>query len=187
MQTPFEIDFQGMKPDERLRSEITAHLADLERRCGRITAGRIVVKAPGSHHRVGLYEVNLRLVLPQGREVNVAHGASDDERLAKVDFAIGEAFKRARRRLQDHVQRMQGEVKEHGEQPIGEVVRLDPEGGFGFLRTADDREIYFHRNSVLDGGFSRLAVGVRVAFAEEAGDKGPQASTVRPLGKHGLR
>jgi hypothetical protein len=26
-----------------------------------------------------------------------------------------------------------------------------------------------------------------VAFAEEAGDKGPQASTVKLLGKHGLR
>ena len=45
----------------------------------------------------------------------------------------------------------------------------------------------FHRNSVLDGGFSRLTVGARVAFAEEMGENGPQASTVRPLGKHGLR
>jgi cold shock CspA family protein len=48
-------------------------------------------------------------------------------------------------------------------------------------------EIYFHRNSVLNGGFSHLAVGSRVIFAEEMGEKGPQASTIKLLGKHGQR
>jgi cold shock CspA family protein len=40
---------------------------------------------------------------------------------------------------------------------------------------------------VLDGAFSRLAVGSRVTFAEEMGERGPQASTVKLLGKHRLR
>lgn len=187
METPVEIDFQGMSAIERLRQSITTHVADLEQRCGRITACRVVLKAPGSHHRKGLYEVNLRLALPNGREVNVARTAPQDERYSDVDFAINDAFKRARRRLQDHVRRMQGHVKEHEAQPIGRVIRIDPEGGFGFLETADKREIYFHRNSVLGGGFALLSVGTRVTFAEEQGDKGPQASTVRLLGKHGMR
>ena len=67
------------------------------------------------------------------------------------------------------------------------MIALNLTEGFGFLETADGREIYFHKNSVLDGAFSRLSVGARVAFAEEPGDKGPQASTVRLLGKHGMR
>ena len=71
--------------------------------------------------------------------------------------------------------------------PIGTVVRLDPSGEFGFLESNDGQEIYFHRNSVLDDAFARLAVGSRVTFAEELGEKGPQASTVKLLGKHGLR
>ena len=187
METPVEIDFQGMKPVERLHQSVTTHIADLEQRCGRITACRVVLKAPGGHHRVGLYEVNIRLALPNGREVNVARTAQQDERYADVDFAINDTFKRARRRLQDRVRRMQGQVKTHEAQPIGAVIRLDPTGEFGFLETADGREVYFHQNSVLDGAFSRLSVGARVAFAEEAGDKGPQASTVRLLGKHGMR
>ena len=187
METPVEIDFQGMTAIESLRQSIATHVADLEQRYGRITACRVVLKAPGSHHRKGLYEVNLRLALPNGREVNVARTAPQDQRYSDVDFAINDAFKRARRRLQDHVRRMQGHVKEHGAQPIGKVIRIDPEGGFGFLETADNRGIYFHRNSVLDGGFALLSVGTRVAFAEEQGDKGPQASTVRLLGKHGMR
>jgi cold shock CspA family protein len=66
-------------------------------------------------------------------------------------------------------------------------VRLDPAGEFGFLRSSDGKEIYFHRNSVLDGEFSELAVGSRVVFADEIGEKGAQATTVKLLGKHGLR
>ena len=54
----------------------------------------------------------------------------------------------------------------------------------GHHHTDDGREIYFHRNSVLNGGFARLKPGTAVAFAEEDGEKGPQASTVRLLGKH---
>jgi cold shock CspA family protein len=69
-------------------------------------------------------------------------------------------------------------VKQHEAPPTGTVVRLDASGEFGFLECSDGREIYFHRNSVLDGGFSRLTVGARVAFAEEMGENGPQASTV---------
>jgi cold shock CspA family protein len=37
---------------------------------------------------------------------------------------------------------------------------------------------------VLNNGFDSLAVGDEVRFVEAEGDKGPQASTVRPVGKH---
>jgi cold shock CspA family protein len=78
-------------------------------------------------------------------------------------------------------------IKSHEGQPIGTIVRLDPSGEFGFLRSSDGAEIYFHRNSVLGGDFSELAIGSRVMFADEIGEKGAQATTVKLLGKHGLR
>ena len=56
----------------------------------------------------------------------------------------------------------------------------------GFIETPDGREIYFHRNSVLDGDFDRLTVGSEVRFVEEPGEKGAQATTVRMIGKHHL-
>jgi cold shock CspA family protein/ribosome-associated translation inhibitor RaiA len=188
METPVQIDFQGMDATADARSAIANHVAQLEQRFGRVTAGRVVLKAPGGHHRTGgLYEVNIRLALPEGREVNVGRTAQKDERHSDLAFAINDAFKRARRQLQDQVRKLQGQVKQHDAPPIGTVVRLDPSGEFGFLQSGDGQEIYFHRNSVLDDGFSRLTVGSRVSFAEEMGEKGPQASTVRPLGKHTLR
>lgn len=55
--------------------------------------------------------------------------------------------------------------------------------GYGFIQAGEDR-IYFNRASVLYDAFDQLAVGPRVAFAEEKGETGSQASTVRMLGTH---
>lgn len=188
MQTPIQIDFQGMQTRPELRADIEKNVAELESRFGRITACRVVLKAPGErHHTGGHYEINIRLALPNGREVNVDRTPKADERHSDATFAIADAFKRARRQLQDQSRRMDGRVKQHEEQPIGTVANLAADGEFGFLKAADGHEIYFHRNSVLDGAFDRLTVGTRVLYAEEMGEKGPQASTVKLLGKHGLR
>jgi cold shock CspA family protein/ribosome-associated translation inhibitor RaiA len=188
MQTPVEVDFRDMTATPEIRASIAEHVAQLEQRFGRVTACRVELKGPGTHHRTGgHYEVTIRLALPDGREVNIGRTPPADERYGDLNFALNNAFKRARRRLQDHIRRLQGQVKQHEGQPIGTVVRLDPSGEFGFLESNDGQEIYFHRNSVLDDGFRHLAVGSRVTFTEEIGEKGAQASTVKQLGHHKLR
>jgi cold shock CspA family protein len=188
MQIPAQIDYQGFEPTGQQRALIEQKMADLEKFCDRLTTGRVVMKGPGRAHRTGgQYEVNIHLVLPDGREIAVEHTPPEDERFSDPAFAINDAFNRARRQLQDAVRHMQGEIKAHEPQPIGTVRRVLPEEGYGFLETGDGREVYFHRNSVLDGAFAHLKPGVRVTFAEEMGDEGPQASTVKLLGKHGLR
>jgi cold shock CspA family protein len=188
METPVQIDFQGMDAQPDVQAAIAKHVAQLEDRFGRVTAGRVVLKAPGGHHRTGgLYEIHIRLALPEGREVNIGHTRQNDERYSDLNFALNDAFKRARRQLQDQVRKLQGQVKHHDGPPIGTVSELDPLGEFGFIETDDGREIYFHRNSVLNGGFAELKVGSRVTYAEEMGDKGPQASTVKLMGKHSLK
>jgi cold shock CspA family protein/ribosome-associated translation inhibitor RaiA len=188
MQTPVQIEIQDVAANSAVQELITDHVNKLEQRYGRITAGRVVVKGPGNHHQTGgLYEINIRLALPDGREVNVGRTPKQDERHSEFAFAINDAFKRARRQLQDKARRIEGKTKSHEGQPIGTVVRLDPAGEFGFLRSSGGDEIYFHRNSVLGTQFSDLAVGSRVVFADEIGEKGPQATSVKLLGKHGMR
>ena len=60
MQTPVEIDFQGMSGTPEVHASIEKHVAELEQRYGRVTACRVVLKGPGGHHRTGgLYEVNV--------------------------------------------------------------------------------------------------------------------------------
>jgi cold shock CspA family protein/ribosome-associated translation inhibitor RaiA len=187
MKTPVEIDFPGMRRNEALRGLVLKQIAVLEKRFGRITACRVVVKAPGDGRKRGVYAISIHLILPRGGEVDIARARSVDAAHADLIVAVNDAFRRARRRLEDHARRMRGTVKTHDGPPIATVRTIDDEAGFGFLETADGRDVYFHRNSVLNGGFSRLAPGARVTFFEEMGIKGPQASTVRLLGKHGLR
>jgi cold shock CspA family protein len=98
-------------------------------------------------------------------------------------LAINDAFKETARRLEDYVRLRRGQVKERVGPPRGRVVKILPGEGYGFLEDEEGREIYFHRNSVLDGAFSRLEVGTEVRFAEEPGEKGPQASSVAVIGR----
>ena len=92
--------------------------------------------------------------------------------------AIHEAFHEMRRRLQDYSRRQEGSVKKIEKMAKGSVKEIFPDREYGFLETADGRDIYFNQASVLDGHFDRLRVGTRVQFAEESGDKGQQASTL---------
>ncbi|WP_298105670.1 HPF/RaiA family ribosome-associated protein [Bradyrhizobium sp.] len=188
MQTPTQIELEGVRKTPELQAAIDGSIAELERLFGRITACRIVVKGPGERHQTGgQHQVSVRLALPDGREVNVGRTPKQDERYADLTFAIDNAFKRARRRLQDQARLMRGQTKVHEGQLVGTVVRIDPSGEFGFLESADGHEVYFNFNSVLNGGSSSITPGTRVHYVEEIGAKGAQASTVKVLGKHGLR
>jgi len=163
MQTPAQIELEGVAATPELQESIDQHIAELESRFGRLTAGRVVVRGPGDRHRTGgQYKVSIRLALPDGREVNIARTPKQDERYADLTFAVDNAFKRARRRLQDQSRLMQGQSKQHENQPIGTVVRIDPSGEFGFIECADGHEVYFSCNSVVDGS-SNIAPGMRVS------------------------
>jgi ribosome-associated translation inhibitor RaiA len=121
MQTPVQIDFQGMSATPEIRAAIEKHVESLDQRFGRTTACRVAVKAPSGHHRTGgLYEITIHLVLPNGRQVDVDRTPSADERHADLSFAINDAFKQARRQLQDQVNRLQGNVKQHTTRTVAE-------------------------------------------------------------------
>lgn len=111
MQTQLHVEFQGTRPSPAVREKIRRHVSDLESFFGRITSCRVVLKVPGAHHRKGIYEFNMQLMLPNGKQVNVTRTPGNDERFTDLDFALNDMFKRARRRLQDRVRRMQGKVK----------------------------------------------------------------------------
>ena len=68
-----------------------------------------------NHCWLAEYQVSIRLTLPNGRAVNVARTPKEDERYADLNFAISDAFKRARRQLQDEARPMRGDVKHHAQ------------------------------------------------------------------------
>lgn len=74
---------------------------------------------------------------------------------------------------------MRNDVNGHGnEMSTGRITQLFLQGGYGFIETADGREIHFHGHSVLHNKYRDLEIGDRVQFAVEAGVRGPQASMI---------
>ncbi len=61
----------------------------------------------------------------------------------------------------------------------GTVKRVIRDRGFGFIRSAEGREIFFHRSSLQGPDFDTLKEGDAVEFEVENGPKGPRAIEVR--------
>jgi cold shock CspA family protein len=183
MQTPLQIMFHQMPPSPVLESDVRGWVDELERFFDRVVSCRVLIETPHHHHHQGrLYRVRIEIGVP-GEHIVV--GRSPDEHAAHEDphVAVRDAFRAARRQLEDYVRKQRGDVKTHIAPPHGRIIHLAPDLEFGRIATEDDREVYFHRNSVI-GGIERLRLGAEVRFHEEAGVQGPQASTVELVGSH---
>jgi cold shock CspA family protein/ribosome-associated translation inhibitor RaiA len=184
MQIPLDISFRHVEHSPAIEAEIRKKAEQLETFFDRITGCSVVIEAPHHHHQKGsLYHVRLRIAVPH-KEIVVdrepsAHHAHED-----VHVTIRDAFKEARRQLQDYARQLRGDVKTHESAPGGVVTKLLPEEGYGFIEAPDGREVYFHANSVLDVAFEEIGIGSEVRFVEEVGEKGPQATSVRIVGRH---
>ena len=203
MEIPLQIKFRNMPGSQAIEDNIREKTSKLNSFYDRIVSCRVIVEAPHRHHRKGkAYEVRIDITVPGGELViNRApkrlkavksglaeqpetklierHEPSKHGAHADIYVAIRDAFNAAGRKLQEYARRQSGAVKVHEGPPRARVARLFPEERYGFLETPDGREIYFHGNSVIQPGFEHLKTGVEVYFAEEEGEKGPQASTVR--------
>ncbi|MEN9753637.1 MAG: hypothetical protein RLZ07_19, partial [Pseudomonadota bacterium] len=95
MEVPLHLDIQNFVPEAFVREEVEKQVEAIEKRFQRITACRVAIKGPGGHHQTGgLYEVNIWITLPDGREVAVIKTPTRDERHSHLIFAIHDAFKR---------------------------------------------------------------------------------------------
>jgi cold shock CspA family protein len=134
------------------------------------------------HHQSGnLYRATLVVNVPQkqivvSREHPLHHSHED------IFVAVHHVFEEAGRQLKEYAMKQYGDVKDHELLPHGVIAKLFPEEGYGFIQSFGSSEIYFHRNSVLDG-FENLKLGTEVRFNEEPGEKGPQASSVKIVRK----
>ncbi len=178
MQIPVQITLREMAHSEALEKKIRDKAAKLEKFYPRIMSCRVTVDESHKHHQQGHhFEVKVEVHVP-GREVaaNLAHHED-------VYVALRDAFDAARRQLEDIARLKRGDVKAHEIPQHGRVARLLPEEGYGFIATADGRELYFSRENVVHPTFDDLAEGAEVQFLEELAEEGPQAKRVS-VGKH---
>lgn len=185
MEIPIEIAFRGMTKSPAVESFVREWVAKLEGVYDRIERCDVVVEAPHRRRRRGnQYRVRVTMSVPGGQLV-VSHDPGLDESHQDVHVAVRDTFHAARRQLEDHIRRnLRRDIKAVEEPAHARVSFLDVERDWGTLEDTGGRSIYFHRNAVL-GGVDGLEIGDEVRFAEEAGDKGPQASSVEKIGAHG--
>jgi cold shock CspA family protein len=185
MQLPLQISYRRMERSAALEATIREKAARLDKFATRVMSCRVVVEPIGKHHKHGnQYDVRLDITLPNG-EVVATREPSEHTQYKEIAVAIRDAFDVAARQLEDYVRLQRGSVKLHHGAPHARVSKVMAGDGYGFLLTPEGREVYFHRNSVLNDSFDRLDVGMEVAYVEEEGERGPQASTVKLVGRHG--
>ena len=182
MQKAVQLSWHHIRQSPAVAARVREKVEQLERYHPRITGCAVTLEAPSHHHRKAgpQYRVRIELTVPGGRFV-VGRDPTKTRAHADLVAAVNAAFREARRRLQDHLRRLDRRVKTHVPPASAVVARLFPDQGYGFLETPDGREIYFHEHSVLRRAFPRLRAGSRVHFVEEVGEEGPQASTVSPV------
>lgn len=184
MKQPLQIEFRDIPPSEAVEAKIRQKAEKLDEFYEHIMTCRVMIEAPHGHHHQGrLYHVRIDLTVPNG-EIVVNRSPKEHHAHEDAYVAIRDAFNAARRKLQDYARKQRGDVKRHETPPHGTVSELVPYENYGRIETMDGREIYFHRNSLVDGDFDALEMGDQVRFVEETGDNGPQASTVHLIGKH---
>lgn len=178
MQLPLEVTFRNLPRSEAVEASVREHAERLDRFHPRIMGCRVAIEASHRHHHKGnVYRVRVDITVPGG-EIVASRTPGEHQAHEDLYVAVRDAFDAVRRQLEDHARRRRGEVKHHEGPLVGRVVELEPEAGYGRIESPDGRLVYFHERSVLEGRFPQLRVGTPVRFVEEAGDQGPQASTV---------
>lgn len=182
MKLPLTVTFRHMDHSDALEQYIRERAGQLDQFADRIMRCDVVVEEDHRRHSQGnLFHVRIDVTVPE-KELVVRRAPNARHAHEDAYVAARDAFDAMRRQLEDYVRKLAPHrVKHHEPQPEGTVTILEPLMDYGRIGTADGRDIYFNRNSVLDGRFDELEVGSRVQFIEEGGDDGPQATSVKVL------
>jgi CspA family cold shock protein len=66
---------------------------------------------------------------------------------------------------------------------VGTVKWFNTEKGYGFITPEDgSKDLFVHFSGIAGDGYKSLNEGQKVEYEAKQGQKGPQASNVRPIG-----
>lgn len=180
---PLQITWRDIPQSDAIEADIRAKASKLDQFYAHIVSCRVLVEASHRHHHKGnLYRIRIEIEVPDDQIV-VTRDPGDKHAHEDIYVSIRDAFDAARRQLQDYARIRRGHVKRHDITHTARVLFTRPDEDYGFLRTDDGREIYFHRNALTNADLDALEKDVEVQFVEEDGREGPQAKQVS-LGKH---
>jgi hypothetical protein len=109
METPLKVTFHGGETSDAITRLINESVANLEHVFGRMTACHVTVEVPDRLN--GPFAVHVRMTLPGGVDLNVDHAPKADDRFFEPQFAVNDAFRRAKRLLKDSASKRRGDTK----------------------------------------------------------------------------
>ncbi|HWU86740.1 MAG TPA: HPF/RaiA family ribosome-associated protein [Kofleriaceae bacterium] len=113
MQTPTNITFRSMDASPAVEQAVADWCDRLEHTYGRIGHCSVVIELPHRRHRHGkTFHVRIELALAD-RTIAVSRDPGHDHAHEDVYVALGDAFRAARRQLQDYARIRRGDVKLH--------------------------------------------------------------------------
>jgi ribosomal subunit interface protein len=177
---PVQITMRDVPTSEALETIINDKAQKLTHFYQRILNCHVVIEVVQKHKRQGkLFGVRVDLTVP-GKELVVNRKEDED-----LYLAINEAFHAIERQLEKYSHRRRGDIKKNYADSTtrGQIARLFPEGGYGFIQGTDGEEFYFNEVSVAYTKFDKLVVGDIVQFLPQASNDGWQAHRVM-LEKH---
>ncbi|WP_392407230.1 HPF/RaiA family ribosome-associated protein [Chlorogloeopsis fritschii] len=192
MKVPPEITYRNLEKTDAIDALVHEKIAKLEQVCNYISSCHIAIEKIHDRPRAGSpYRVRIDMTVPPGHELVAESNPPDVNQYPPLESVIRDAFNAVVRQLKKLSEQQheydRAKVQDNTQQTTALVTKLFPEEGYGFVRTLDGQEIYFHRNSVLHDDFERLEIGTGVSCFVELGEEGPQASTVKIVDKPGAR
>lgn len=173
MKLPLQIVMHDIPHSGAVENDIRSRVDKLDQFYPDIMRCRVVVGLDGKHkHQGKQFNVRIDLTVP-GNEIVVARHRGED-----LYVVLRDAFDATKRRLEDFARRQRGDVKTHEPLVQGHVARIQADAGYGFIATADGRELYFSRENVVRPLFENLQIGMAVTFLEAAAAEGLQAKRV---------
>lgn len=185
MNVPLEISYRHVRHTQELEELVRNKAGKLQRICSYLSSCRVAVERDHKKQGTGdVFRVRIDATVPPGHELTVTKHSDEKNRHVDLAATIRRAFDAVERPLQELVDEQRGEAKAHPEQEVTGIVHaLFPAHDYGFIRTLDGQDIYFHRNSVVNEDFEHLTEGTGVHFESEMGEKGLQATSVRVIGR----
>ncbi|MGC8550666.1 MAG: HPF/RaiA family ribosome-associated protein [Acidobacteriaceae bacterium] len=199
---PLQITFHRSEVIADIEELIRAEAAKLERYYPRMMGCRVTVEEEGGRQIGNLWNVRIDITVPGGeivvkselslggtarqtKQASIRNGKEVRRERQILHRAVRDAFESARRQLQDYARKQRGDTKRTKGPQTAKITQVFGDKGYGFLVTPEGKEVYFHKESVLNYSFDHLIPGTTVAFTEAKGEKGPQATSVKVLHREG--
>src|SRR4051794_5494880 len=164
MQIGPEVSFHNLEPSPAAEDDIHEHVERLERIYGRLTTVRVRVDQRNQNQNGTIPPVvHIEISVPGHGEIVVAHEPDHLQRKFQAPDlynAINEAFRIAEQRLAKYKDKLTDRTAEQTHEAtqefVGQIAELHADENYGFLMNKEGALLYFHRNSVLTGGFDEL-------------------------------